>query len=43
MAFRLSHILDGIVAYTAIAMAIKSDFQFEFKTFELSAAPLLHQ
>ena len=43
MAFRLSHISDGIVEYSAVAMATKSDFRFEFKTLRASAARLLHQ
>ncbi len=43
MAFRFSHILDGIVAYTAVAMATRSDFQFEFKTFGPTTAPSPHQ
>ena len=39
----MSKILDGIVEFTAIAMATKSDFHFEFKTIWPSAAPSLHQ
>ena len=43
VAIRLCHILYGIVAYTAVATATKSDFQIEFKTFGPSATPSVHQ
>ena len=41
--FWISKIFYGIVEFTPVAMATKSDFQFEFKTFRLSAILSLYQ
>ncbi len=43
MAFRLSQIVDGIVAYITVAMATISHLFFQFKTYWPSGTPSLHQ
>ena len=43
MAFRLNQIFDGMIAYTTVALATKSYFHFELKTFWPSAISSLHQ